>query len=48
MSENLNDFISIVLLLSVPIGVISIVLSKLLSKRKRRKKEKVGKYYPEW
>lgn len=48
MSENLNDFISIVVLLSVPIGVLFFVIKRLLSKKKRRKKEEVGKYYPEW
>lgn len=48
MIEDLNDIISLLLLLSVPITAIIYLVSKLF----RRKKEKVlttsEKYYREW
>lgn len=48
MSENISDYLSIILLLSIPIGVLIVVVSRFLSKIQRKKKETVGKYYPEW
>ena len=48
MIENLNDFISIFLLLLFPISLIIITIMGILKKRRINRKEKAGRYYPEW
>ena len=48
MNENLSDFLSILILLSVPMLLLVIFLRNLFNHKKTKKKEKVGKYYPEW
>ncbi len=48
MSENISDFLSVVILISMPLTVLIIFLRKLFSKRIVHKKEESGKYYPEW
>lgn len=48
MIENFNDFISILLLLLFPISLIIITIMGILKKRRITRKEKAGRYYPEW
>ena len=48
MIENLSDLISVLLLLLFPIVVIIIAITKILKKRRITRKEKAGRYYPEW
>lgn len=48
MNENLNDFLSTVILLSIPVGMILLSLKKILKRKIEIKKEETGKYYPEW
>lgn len=48
MIENISDFLSIFILMSFPAVLIVIFLSRIIHKKTSRRKEKVGKYYPEW
>lgn len=48
MIENLSDLFSVLILISIPLVTCIGFLMYILSKRKKRKKEEVGKYYPEW
>ena len=48
MIENASDFLSIALLSALPIGVSIYLIYSLLKKRRVHRKEKEGKYYPEW
>ncbi|MGN1343805.1 MAG: hypothetical protein ACI4U3_04445 [Traorella sp.] len=48
MIENANDFLSIVILAIFPIMACIYAFANLLRKRRVKRKEKEGKYYPEW
>ena len=48
MLENLNDFLSIFILVSIPVGSVFYIVKKALKKRRLNRKRKEGKYYPEW
>ncbi len=48
MIENFNDLISILLLLLFPISIVIITIMRILKKRRMNRKEKAGRYYPEW
>lgn len=48
MTENINDFLSVVILLSVPVGLFVYLITKNIKKMQTKKKQKIGKYYPEW
>ena len=48
MVENINDFLSVVLLLSIPVFLIILLILKKLKSIQVKKKEETGKYYPEW
>lgn len=48
MAENINDFLSVVVLLIVPIYLVFYLIFKKLKSNQVKKKEEVGKYYPEW
>ncbi|WP_294561102.1 hypothetical protein [uncultured Traorella sp.] len=48
MSENLSDFLSILILLCVPVLFLVVFLRSLFHHKKTKKKERIGKYYPEW
>ena len=48
MAENINDFLSVVILLLVPVYLVFFLVLKKLKSIKIKKKENTGKYYPEW
>lgn len=48
MAENINDFLSVVILLFVPVYVAFFLIKNKLKTIKIKKKEDTGKYYPEW
>ena len=48
MAENINDFLSVVILLLVPVYLVIYLTSKKLKSIQVKKKEETGKYYPEW
>ena len=48
MIESLNDFVSIFVLLCIPVGFGGYFIHKLLKSRRLKRKVKEGKYYPEW
>lgn len=48
MAENINDFLSVVLLLSIPVFLFVYLVMKKLKSIQIKKKEETGKYYPEW
>ena len=48
MVENINDLLSILLLLLFPTVIIVYTVFKTLKKRRVNRKEIEGKYYPEW
>lgn len=48
MNECLSDLLSVFIVCSIPSGIVFMLILKLFTKRKVVKKEKEGKYYPEW
>ena len=48
MIENLNDLISILILLLFPMGIIIVTIMRILKKRRINRKESEGRYYSEW
>lgn len=48
MSENLSDILSVLILLSVPVALLLVFAASIFRRLRSRKKEKIGKYYPEW
>ena len=48
MAENINDFLSVIVLLLVPVTLFIYLLIKKLKSIEIKKKEETGKYYPEW
>jgi len=48
MAENINDFLSVVILLSVPVYLLVHLTFRKLKSIQVKKKEETGKYYPEW
>lgn len=48
MAENINDFLSVVILLSIPVYLVFLLTFRKLKSIQVKKKEETGKYYPEW
>ena len=48
MAENINDFLSVVILLLVPVFLAVYLIMNKLKTIQIKKKEETGKYYPEW
>ena len=48
MAENINDFLSVVILLSIPVYLLIHLTFKKMKSIQVKKKEETGKYYPEW
>lgn len=48
MLENLNDVLSLLVICSIPFGILFLTIHLVLGKRKRKNRNESGKFYPEW